>query len=108
MISVTLCSPDPGLAAAWDDRPRRASSNVFMNPVALHAANDTRFAKVHMLLAWQAGAEPRRLVGIWALQQRKIAALWPALLEGLPYNYAFLSSPVVDPAVASEVIPAFL
>src|SRR4051812_9476384 len=107
MISVTICSPDPGLAAPWDDLSRRASSNVFMNPAALHAASDTRFARVHMLLAWQAGAEPRKLAGVWALQRRKIAPLWPALLEGLPYNYAFLSSPVVDPACVAEVIPAF-
>ena len=24
--------------------------------------------------------------------------LWPAFLDALPYDYAFLSSPVVDPA----------
>jgi len=108
MISVTICSPDPGLAAPWEDLSRRASSNVFMNPAALHAASDTRFARVHMLLAWQTGAEPRKLAGVWALQRRKVAPLWPALLEGLPYNYAFLSSPVVDPACVAEVIPAFL
>jgi CelD/BcsL family acetyltransferase involved in cellulose biosynthesis len=108
MISVTICSPEPGLAVPWDDLIRRASSNVFMNPVALYAASDTRFAKIHMLLAWQAGVEPRRLVGVWAFQRRQIAPLWPARLEGLPYNYAFLSSPVVDPAFVSEVIPAFL
>ncbi len=29
------------------------------------------------------------------------------VLEALPYNYAFLSSPVVDPAYVDEVIPAF-
>jgi CelD/BcsL family acetyltransferase involved in cellulose biosynthesis len=110
MISVTICSPDPtdpSLAAAWDDLTGRASSNVFMNPVALHAACETKFAKVHMLLAWERGAGPRKLVGAWALQQRKVAPLWPALLEALPYNYAFLSSPVVDPAYAAEVMRAF-
>jgi Acetyltransferase (GNAT) domain len=41
------------------------------------------------------------------LQVRKVAPLWPAVLEALPYNYAFLSSPVVDPAFVDEVIPAF-
>lgn len=60
-----------------------------------------------MLLAWEQGAEPRKLVGVWALQLRKAAPLLPAVLEALPYNYAFLSSPVVDPAFADEVIPAF-
>ena len=29
------------------------------------------------------------------------------MLEALPYNYAFLSSPVVDPACIDEVIAAF-
>jgi CelD/BcsL family acetyltransferase involved in cellulose biosynthesis len=107
MISVTICSPDVNIAAAWEDLIRRASSNVFMNPVALRAAGDTHFANVHMLLAWHAGAEPNKLVGVWALQRRKPVPLWPALLEALPYNYAFLSSPVVDPRYVAEVIPAF-
>jgi CelD/BcsL family acetyltransferase involved in cellulose biosynthesis len=108
MISVTICSPDPSLAAAWDDLTRRASSNVFMNPVALNAACATKFAKVHMLLAWEEGAGSRKLVGVWALQQRKVALFWPALLEALPYTYAFLSSPVVDPAYVAAVMRAFL
>jgi CelD/BcsL family acetyltransferase involved in cellulose biosynthesis len=110
MISASICSPDradPSLAAAWDDLIRRASSNVFMNPTALQAACATGFAKIHLLLAWQQGGGPRRLVGLWALQQRKIAPLWPALLEALPYTYAFLSSPVVDPAHVTEVMRAF-
>ena len=107
MISVTICSPDLNIAAAWEDLIRRASSNVFMNPVALHAACDTNFAKVHMLLAWEEGAAPQKLVAVWALQRRTIAPLWPALQEALPYKYAFLSSPVVDPEYVTKVIPAF-
>jgi CelD/BcsL family acetyltransferase involved in cellulose biosynthesis len=107
MISVTICSPDLNIASPWEDLIRRASSNVFMNPVALRAACDTGFARVHMLLAWEEGAEPKKLVGVWALRQRKIAPWWPQLLEALPYNYAFLSSPVVDPAFVAQVIPAF-
>jgi Acetyltransferase (GNAT) domain len=107
MISVTIRSPDLSIQAAWEDLVQRASPNVFMNPAALHAACDTGFAKVHVLLAWQQRVGPQRLVGAWALQQRKLAPLWPALLEALPYNYAFLASPVVDPAFVEEVIPAF-
>jgi CelD/BcsL family acetyltransferase involved in cellulose biosynthesis len=107
MISVTIDSPDPDIGPHWDDLIKRASSNVFMNPAALRAACETNFAGIRMLLAWEEGAAPRRLVGIWALQVRKIAPLWPAVLEALPYNYAFLSSPVVDPAFIDEVIPAF-
>ncbi|ABE62358.1 conserved hypothetical protein [Nitrobacter hamburgensis X14] len=107
MISVNICSPTPDMAAPWDDLVRRASSNVFMNPVALTVANETGFARVQVLLAWDS-AGPGRLVGIWAFQVRRISPLWPALLEALPYNYAFLSNPVVDPAYVGEVIPAFL
>jgi len=106
MISVTIDSPNPDIGPHWDDLIKRASSNVFMNPAALQAACETNFAAIKMLLAWEEGAGSRRLVGIWALRLRKIAPLWPPVLEALPYNYAFLSSPVVDPAFIDEVIPA--
>jgi hypothetical protein len=95
------------IAAAWADLAKRASPNVFMNPAALTAANEIRFAQVYVLLAWQEGEAPRKLVGMWALQVRKIAPFWPAVLEALPYNYAFLSSPVIDPAFVDKVVPAF-
>ena len=78
-----------------------------MNPAALMAACETNFAEIKMLLAWEEDAGQRKLVGVWALQLRKVAPFWPAVLEALPYNYAFLSSPVVDPAFTNEVIPAF-
>jgi Acetyltransferase (GNAT) domain len=107
MVSVTIGSPNLSIAPYWDDLVRRGSSNVFMHPAALASACATGFADVRMLQAWEQGAEPRRLVGVWALQLRKVAPLWPALLEALPYNYAFLSSPVIDPAFVDEVIPAF-
>lgn len=107
MISVTIRPPDAGLTAEWDDLVRRAPANVFMNPVALKAAVDTMFAVVHMLLAWDIAVEPPRLVGLWGLQERSILPFWPSILTALPYDYAFLSSPVIDPAFADEVIPAF-
>ena len=107
MISITIDSPSLDVAPQWDDLVQRASSNVFMNPAALKAACDTGFAKILMLRAWEQSAESRKLVGVWALQLRKAAPLLPAVLEALPYNYAFLSSPVVDPGFADEVIPAF-
>jgi len=106
MISVTIDSPNPDIGPHWDDLVRRASSNVFMNPAALKAACDTDFAKIRMLLAWEEGAGQRKLVGLWALRLHKLAPFWPAVLEALPYNYAFLCSPVVDPAYADEVISA--
>ncbi len=86
----------------------RASSNVFMHPAALQAVRETDFADVRMLLAWEEGAEPVRLVGFWALQLRKVMPFWPARLEALPYKYAFLSDPVIDPLFVADVIPAFL
>jgi hypothetical protein len=107
MISVTIGSPHPDIGPQWDDLVTRASSNVFMNPAALQAACETNFARIEMLLAWAEDSGPRKLVGVWALHLRKLAPLWPTVLEALPYNYAFLSSPVVDPAFIDEVIPAF-
>ncbi|HEY0327779.1 MAG TPA: GNAT family N-acetyltransferase [Rhodopseudomonas sp.] len=108
MISVTICSPERAQAAPWDDLARRASPNVFMNPAALRTAQSCGFADVRVLLAWDEGASPRRLVGLWALRRRVVAPLLPAILEALPFYYAFLSSPVVDPAFAGQVMPAFL
>jgi CelD/BcsL family acetyltransferase involved in cellulose biosynthesis len=107
VISVTICSPSATVGEQWRDLVSRAPANVFMDPVALIAASEAGFAKVCMLLAWEEGA-PRRLVGLWALRIRKVAPFWPALLEALPYNYAFLCTPVVDPEFVDEVIPAFL
>jgi CelD/BcsL family acetyltransferase involved in cellulose biosynthesis len=109
MITVTIDSPTSDRGPDWDDLVARATSNAFMNPAALRAACKTGFANVHVLSAWaQEGSGRRRLAGLWALQVRRFAPLWPAVLEALPYNYAFLSSPVVDPAHADEVVAAFL
>jgi CelD/BcsL family acetyltransferase involved in cellulose biosynthesis len=108
MITVTIDSPSLDIAPQWDELVRRASSNVFMNPAALAAAVATDFAKLQVLLAWEQGASQRRLVGIWALQVRQLVPLWPKVSEALPYNYAFLSSPIIDPAFADQVIAAFL
>jgi CelD/BcsL family acetyltransferase involved in cellulose biosynthesis len=107
MITVTIDSPRPDLGPDWDDLVARASSNVFMNPAALAAASETGFADIRMLTAWAEDGGRRKLAGVWALQLRRFAPLWPAVLEALPYNYAFLSSPVVDPVYADEVVAAF-
>lgn len=107
MISVTICPPGQDIAGQWEALVRRAAVNVFMHPAALNAASATGFAKIHVLTAWDEGAEPQKLVGVWALQERKVAPFWPALLTAPPYNYAFVSSPVIDPAYMSDVMPAF-
>jgi CelD/BcsL family acetyltransferase involved in cellulose biosynthesis len=107
MISVTIDSPSPDIGPQWDDLIRRASPNVFMDPAALNAASETGFATIKVLRAWEQGAGPRRLVGLWALRLCKLAPFWPMQLEALPYDYAYVSSPVVDPACLDEVIAAF-
>lgn len=107
MISVTVASPGQDFTAQWNDLIRRAPGNAFMNPTALKAAFDTMFAVVTVLLAWEEGVESARLVGLWALQHRNVMTFWPPMLEARPYNYAFLSTPVVDPAFVAEVMPAF-
>ncbi|MBN8991461.1 MAG: GNAT family N-acetyltransferase [Rhizobiales bacterium] len=107
-VAVTIDSPTPDIGPQWDDLVRRASSNAFMNPAALAAACEMNFAKIRMLLAWEIVGVSRKLVGVWALQLRKLAPFWPMVLEALPYNYAFLSSPIVDPDFADAVMAAFL
>lgn len=107
MISVTFDSPHPGIGSQWDALIRRASSNVFMNPAALQAARETNFARIYVLQAWEEGNGSPKLVGIWALQARRPVPFWAMVFEALPYNYAFLSSPVIDPCCVDEVITAF-
>jgi CelD/BcsL family acetyltransferase involved in cellulose biosynthesis len=106
-IDVNICPPDLSIGEHWDDLARRASVNVFLHPAALNSVYATGFAKVHVLLAWEKG-EPDRLVGLWAVQNRSTTALRPAVLATPPYDYAFVSNPMVDPSFMDEVIPAFL
>ena len=105
-IEVEIGAPGADIAAHWDRLAARADVNVFMSPAALNAACATKFAKVHVLRAWDRSA-PRQLVGLWAFEERGIVPLWPAFLAAPPYDYAFVSTPVVDPAVMDDVIAAF-
>lgn len=107
MVTVTVCSPRSDLTRLWDDLVTRASPNVFMNPAILRAAQNTMFAVVHVLCAWDGGIDSQKLIGLWALQERQIFPLWPSFLEALPFEYAFLSSPVIDPARSDDVMAAF-
>jgi len=106
-ICVDIGSPDLSIAEQWDGLCRRAAPNVFLSPAALNAAHATNFAKIHVLRAWDKSATPDRLVGMWAFEERKIVPLWPAFLAAPPYDYAFVSTPVIDPTFMDEVIPAF-
>jgi CelD/BcsL family acetyltransferase involved in cellulose biosynthesis len=102
MISVEIRAPDAGMISHWDALARRAAANTFMHPAALCEA--ARFAKVHVLLAWNDG----NLVGLWALRERRFLRVLPKCLVAPPYEYAFVATPVVDPDHADEVMPAFL
>jgi len=106
-ISVSICSPELDITAHWSALVRRAPANVFMHPAALKAAHATGFADIHMLLAWAQDAQPERLVGVWALQRTRVTPLWPSFLAAPPYNYSFLSDPVIDPAFTNDVVAAF-
>jgi CelD/BcsL family acetyltransferase involved in cellulose biosynthesis len=101
MISVEIRAPDLAIIPHWDALTRRAATNVFMHPAALAAAATTGFARIHMLLAW----DGEKLVGLWALRERRVAPFLPAFLSGPPYEYAFVASPVINPAY--DVMPAF-
>ena len=105
-ISVSICSPELDITAHWSALVRRAPANVFMHPAALKAAHATGFADIHMLLAWAQDAQPERLVGVWALQRTRVTPLWPSFLAAPPYNYSFLSDPVIDPAFTNDVVAA--
>jgi hypothetical protein len=107
MIFVNIGVPDLDMTEHWEALAQRAAANVFLNPAALNAAAATGFAHVHVLLAWDTEVTPNKLIGYWALRERRVAALWPSLLAAPPYEYSFVSSPVIDPDYISVVMPAF-
>jgi CelD/BcsL family acetyltransferase involved in cellulose biosynthesis len=107
MISVTVSSNPSEALPHWRELTETAEPNAFMAPQAIEAAQATRFSDIRMLLAWNGEGSARKLVGLWALRLRSMA-FWPAVLEGLPHSYAFLSNPVIDPASAEAVATALL
>jgi hypothetical protein len=107
MIFVNIGVPDLDMAEHWEALAGRTAANVFLNPAALNAAAATGFAQVHALLAWDTGAAPNKLVGFWALRERRIGVVGPSVLAAPPYEYSFVSSPVIDPDYIDAVMPAF-
>ena len=107
-VRVEIASSMLGIAGEWADLARRAAANVFMDPTTLNTVFDTAFAMLHVLLAWDAGTTPPRLVGLWAFQEAAITPFGPAYLLAPPNDYSFLSTPVVDAAFMHEVMAAFL
>src|SRR3954471_6464890 len=106
MIFVNIGVPDLDMTEHWEALARRTAANVFLNPAALNAAAATGFADVHALLAWDTSAAPKRLVGFWALRERRIGIVGPSVLAAPPYEYSFVSSPVIDPDAIEAVMPA--
>jgi CelD/BcsL family acetyltransferase involved in cellulose biosynthesis len=107
MIFVNIGVPDLDMTEHWEALAQRTAANVFLNPAALNAAAATGFAHVHALLAWDTSAAPNRLVGFWALRERRIGVVGPSVLAAPPYDYSFVSSPVIDPDYIEAVMPAF-
>lgn len=104
MISVAVVSPDEALNAPWDDL-RPFARNALLHPAALKAASDAMLAVIYVMLAWDMGVEPAKLVGFWAVQSKHL--LFLPFLEALPFNYAMLSTPILHPDYADDVMPAF-
>ena len=107
MISVHIGAPDPATAEQFEALCARTAPNVFMHPAALAAVTATDFAHIHVLHAWAGDGDARKLVGVWALRERRIAPFW-RFLQSPPYDYAFAAGPVIDPDHAGAVMAAFL
>ena len=106
MISVVIGVPEAAMIEQFEDLRQRATANAFLHPAALCAAAMLGFARIHVLMAWLEGPTGRKLVGFWALRERRIAPFW-RFLATPPYDYAFISSPVIDPRYGDTVWPAF-
>ncbi len=102
-IRVTLGDGLGEAPAQWTGLVARGG-NAFMDPAALRAAAETAGDRIVTLQAWA----DNQLVGFWALRRRRPLPLLGEQLEALPFDYAFLSTPVIDPNYSSEVIRAFV
>lgn len=102
-LRVTLGDAHVLPGPAWDALVA-AGGNGFMHPVALAAAARETGADIVTLSAWIEEA----LVGFWALRLRRPQPFLPAQLEALPYEYAFLSTPLLAHRHADAVMAAFL
>src|SRR4051794_41765528 len=92
MVAVEIRAPDLTLIPHWEALAKRTSANVFMHPAALCAAAAAGFAKVHVLLA----GDGERLVGLWALRERR-PGVFPPLPPAPPFENAFPAGPRDEP-----------
>lgn len=106
-VVATFGLPGANLGPDWTALYRRATPNVFLHPAALRAAASAGFAKLHVLEAWLGEGREGRLIGVWAVQPALATPLGPPCLATPPYEYAFVSNPVVDPEFMDEAVEAF-
>jgi len=106
-ILARLCPVLPEIGGDWHRLISRAAPNVFMNPLALLAAQATGVSSVKVFEVWEGSGDARTLVGLWALQKKRILRLGPATLSAPPYNYSFVSNPVVAAEHLDSAIGAF-
>ena len=105
-VKVNVVPPSAALLQGWEELAERAAPNVFMHPATLTAAHAGGFADISILAATDSASS--RLVGLWALQTKRVASIWPTFLSGPPYPYAFVSNPVADAERVEEVTAALL
>ena len=106
-IVVEVSSAPLTIGADWRALTGRAATNVFMDPLAINVVHAKNFASTCVLIAWDKTTDVAKLVGVWALRRTKASPAGPSILAAPPYDYSFLSNPVVDPAVMDEVVQAF-
>lgn len=100
-----------GIESEWRDLIGRAHEpNVFMNPVLIQAAEQHLARRCVTLLAWCGEGAGKMLAGVWAFA---VAApphsplpMRVLLSPAMPHGY--LATPVVDHAVAEDVLSAML
>ncbi|MEO8669049.1 MAG: GNAT family N-acetyltransferase [Bauldia sp.] len=107
-IEVEVTAGPVDLGGSWNELVGRAAPNVFMDPAGLNAVPAKAFARTHVFTAWDRSTSENRLVGVWALEEKRVARFGPRYLSAPPHAYSFVGSPVVEPAVADEVMRAFL
>lgn len=102
-LRVSLGNAHIPTGPAWDGLIAQGG-NGFIHPAALAAAAAETGAEIFTLAAWIDTA----LVGFWALRLRRPQPFLPAQLEALPYDYAFLSTPILVAEHAEAVMAEFL
>lgn len=110
-LSVEMTRGSLADETAYTDLLTRANGNVFMDPAGMNAASEEQHADVITLAAWegQEGDQPRGRVlrGVWTLALERPLPIAGKALILPPYDYAFLSNPVIDREHSQAVAKGF-